>query len=67
MKAKPKRKSKKEKTLTFLIDAEGNLLFPEVDAEFASVLETLSSAHPEVKLVKEILHRPHFGPHMLCG
>lgn len=58
---------KNEKTLTFLISGEGNLIFPEVDEDFVDVMESLSSENPEIKLLKDILERAHFGPHVLCG
>ncbi len=60
-------KQKNEKMLTFLISGEGNLIFPEVDKEFLDVMESLSSENPEIKLLKDILQRHHFGPHVLCG
>ncbi len=58
---------KKEKTLTFLINNEGSLIFPEVDEEFVDVMESLSPDNAEIKLFKDILQRHHFGPHVLCG
>lgn len=60
-------RQKNEKMLTFLIDKQGGLIFPEVDEEFVEVMESLSSDNPEVKLLKDILERTHFGPHVLCG
>lgn len=60
-------KQKNKKTLTFLINAEGSLIFPEVDEDFISVMESFSSDNTEIKLSKDILQRHHFGPHVLCG
>lgn len=41
-------KQKNEKALTFLINNEGSLIFPEVDEAFVDVMESLSSENPEM-------------------